>query len=66
MFALGDSDNLRLLTILAKRIRHGAKAFWTALPVLCLHIMLVSSTYTLGGALGKEFAILGLICIIVI
>ena len=54
IFALGDNDSLSLLIIFANRIRHGAKAFWTALQVFCLHIMLVSSTYTLGGALGKE------------
>ena len=54
IFALGDNESLSLLTIFANRIRHGAKAFWTAPQVFCLHIMLVSSTYTLGGALGKD------------
>ena len=34
-------------------MRHGARLFRTALQVFSLHIMPVSSTYTLGGALGN-------------
>ena len=52
-FVLGESDKFSLLTIVANLMRHGAIIFCTALQVDSLHIMLVSSTYTLGGALGN-------------
>ena len=52
-FAFGESERFSLCTILANLMRHGARLFCTALQVFSLHIMLVSSTYTLGGALGN-------------
>ena len=50
---MGDSDKFSLLTFLANCKIQGARLFCTALQVVSLHIMLVSSTYTLGGALGN-------------